>query len=147
MTSIRRALPAEANHLAKVFVDSRAEAMPWLVHIYGPKETACWIVELLHSMQVWVAVDETDRPVGLMVLGEDTIEHLYVDPPAQGTGVGSALVAHAKAQGNKRLSLWTFQRNIKARSFYERQGFVQVERTDGASNEEREPDLRYEWHR
>jgi hypothetical protein len=29
--------------------------------------------------------------------------------------------------------------------FYQRHGFVPVERTDGAGNEEREPDVRYQW--
>ena len=41
------------------------------------------------------------------------------------------------------VNLWTFQRNTGARRFYERNGFIAVELTDGASNEEREPDVRY----
>jgi hypothetical protein len=32
-----------------------------------------------------------------------------------------------------------------ARRFYERHGFVAVEHTDGAGNEEREPDVRFLW--
>ena len=32
-----------------------------------------------------------------------------------------------------------------AQRCYERQGFVAVERTDGAGNEEREPDVRLVW--
>jgi hypothetical protein len=38
-----------------------------------------------------------------------------------------------------------FQRNIRARRFYESRGFHLVEETDGAANEEREPDARYRW--
>jgi hypothetical protein len=38
-----------------------------------------------------------------------------------------------------------FQRNEDARRFYERQGCVLVELTDGAGNEEREPDALYAW--
>ncbi len=43
------------------------------------------------------------------------------------------------------LQLWTFQVNGPAQSFYERHGCRAVERTDGATNEEREPDVRYAW--
>jgi len=39
--------------------------------------------------------------------------------------------------------LWAFQRNQRARVFYEHRGFVAAEFTDGAGNEEREPDMRY----
>ena len=43
------------------------------------------------------------------------------------------------------LQLWTFQVNEAARRFYERQGFVAAESTDGSGNEERSPDVRYTW--
>ncbi len=43
--------------------------------------------------------------------------------------------------------LWTFQTNLPARRFYERHGFIAVRWTDGASNEERAPDVRYVWGR
>ncbi len=43
------------------------------------------------------------------------------------------------------LELWTFQVNARARRFYERHGFVEVDRTDGGHNEERQPDVRYAW--
>ncbi len=71
------------------------------------------------------------------------MDHLYVDPDSQGKGLGSALLA--KAQGtNQRLSLWTFQKNKRARKFYEAKGFRPVKFTDGA-NEEKEPDVLYTW--
>ena len=41
------------------------------------------------------------------------------------------------------LQLWTFQVNDRARRFYERNGFTIAEMTDGAGNQEREPDIRY----
>lgn len=46
-----------------------------------------------------------------------------------------------------RLYLWTFQRNAPARRFYEKRGFVLIEETDGARNEEKEPDALYLWSR
>ena len=52
-------------------------------------------------------------------------------------------LAEAVAESILTVDLWTFQRNAGARRFYERNGFVAMEFTDGASNEEREPDVRY----
>jgi hypothetical protein len=43
------------------------------------------------------------------------------------------------------LRLWVFQQNAGARAFYERRGFKLVRFTDGAGNEEHEPDALYEW--
>jgi hypothetical protein len=42
-----------------------------------------------------------------------------------------------------RLHLWTFQRNMHARRFYGVRGFLLVEETDGARNDEKEPDALY----
>ena len=67
-------------------------------------------------------------------------------PEAQGQGVGTELLDIAK-RASARLQLWTFQRNAQARRFYEARGFVLVEQTDGAGNEEKEPDARYLWMR
>jgi len=44
-------------------------------------------------------------------------------------------------------ALIQFQRNARARRFYEARGFRLIEETDGARNEEREPDARYLWAR
>jgi hypothetical protein len=40
--------------------------------------------------------------------------------------------------------LWCFQRNTRARRFYERRGFAPIRFTDGSANEERCPDVLYE---
>jgi hypothetical protein len=54
-------------------------------------------------------------------------------------------MALAKQRSPAELQLWTFQVNAGARRFYERHGFVPVELTDGATNQERQPDVRYRW--
>ena len=36
--------------------------------------------------------------------------------------------------------------NVGAQRFYERHGFVEIDRTDGRRNEERAPDILYAWH-
>lgn len=48
---------------------------------------------------------------------------------------------------SRSLQLWTFQKNDGGRRFCEARGFVAVDVTDGARNEEREPDVLYRWTR
>jgi hypothetical protein len=43
------------------------------------------------------------------------------------------------------LQFWVFQQNERARNFYEAHGAVAAKFTDGSGNEEKTPDVRYEW--
>jgi GNAT superfamily N-acetyltransferase len=95
------------------------------------------------AREVWIV--EVDGPVvALLVLDGHWIDQLYVDPEWTGRGFGSQLVALAKTLRPSGLELWAFQSNTRARRFYERHGFSAVEFTDG-DNEERAPDVRYQW--
>ena len=82
----------------------------------------------------------------MIAFRDDWIDQLYVLPDAQGRGTGSALLDVAMRAAD-RLGLWTFQRNAGARGFYEARGFKLIEQTDGARNEEKEPDVLYLWIR
>jgi ribosomal protein S18 acetylase RimI-like enzyme len=59
--------------------------------------------------------------------GVGELHALYVDPFAQGAGVGTALLAEAteelRAAGHAEATLWVFRDNGRARRFYERQGW------------------------
>lgn len=99
---------------------------------------------LLATCEVWV-VGEGDTPAGLLAIADSQIEQLYVDPSAQRKGYGSALLAHAKERSHGRLTLYTHQRNDRARRFYEGRGFRVV--AFGISGPpESEPDVFYEWN-
>ncbi len=80
-----------------------------------------------------------------MVVNGDELSQLYLDPDWRGRGLGDRFVELAKERSPEGLELWTFQVNKPAHRFYERHGFVAVEFTDGSTNEEREPDVRYVW--
>ena len=77
---------------------------------------------------------------------EGWLNHLFVHPNAQGQGHGSRLLDLFRADVET-LQLWTFQDNFRARGFYERRGFIAVEFTNGDGNDEKTPDVRYEWRR
>ncbi len=83
--------------------------------------------------------------IAMMVLDRDWVEQLYVDPDWTGRGIGTRLIDLAKRLRPSGLQLWAFQSNVRAHRFYERHGFLAVERTDGTANEERAPDVRYVW--
>lgn len=142
---IRRALPGEARSLAELWLKSRAASIPSIPPtIHTDDEVHEWFEEIvLQTSEVWVA-ESTNRTVGLMVLDKEWIDQLYVDPASTRMGIGTALLEHAKRERPSELKLWTFQSNVEARRFYENHGFVAVATTSG-DNEEREPDVCYEW--
>nr|WP_157330476.1 GNAT family N-acetyltransferase [Bradyrhizobium cajani] len=120
--------------------------MPWLVGLHTPEED-CWFYRerVYPTCWVWGRFDD-DALRGIIAFRDGWIEQLYVLPAAQGRGVGTELLRVAK-EACDRLELWTFQRNAPALRFYEARDFALVEQTDGARNEEKEPDVRYLWTR
>ena len=139
---IRRATPDDAAAISDVFVRARDE-MAYLPRIAAEVRPRLggWFLE---RAELWVA-EEDGRVVAFAGLEGSELSHLYVDPGAQGRGVGSALLDRAKSLRPEGIELWVFQKNDGARRFYERHGFRLVRLTDGAENMEREPDARYEW--
>ena len=86
-----------------------------------------------------------DEVVGFMRLDGVELDQLYIRPGWWGRGIGSRLIEHAKAQSPDGLTLWTFQVNERALGFYAHHGFIELLRTDGSGNEERQPDVRLGW--
>lgn len=100
---------------------------------------------LASDAELWLAERSRGELLGMLVLAGEWLDQLYVDPARSGAGVGSQLLDCAKRERPQGLRLWTFESNVRARRFYERRGFVAVERTDGAGNEEHAPDVLYVW--
>ena len=144
--TLRRARVDDATALADIHIAAVRDAMPYLPELHTDDETRAWMRDVvLPGSEVYVAEADDGRPVGFVALGADLVEHLYVSPGCQSRGVGSALLVRAKELRPDGFRLWVFQRNERARRFYERHGLRVVELTDGAANEEREPDALYEW--
>jgi len=144
---IRQARPADAPAIARLIRQSKAEAMPWLAVIHTLEEDDGWVAGvLLPSDDVRVAVSPADDSalLGVLALSPGWVNHLYVATSEQGRGVGSRLLRLAQETTTEDLQLWAFQRNTRARVFYEGRGFVEMRSTDG-DNDEREPDVLYRW--
>lgn len=149
--TLRPARGNDAADCASVYLRSRRFALPQVPLVHSDSDVRRWMAdEVIAHADVTVA--EVDgMVVALMVLDADAnprtgwIEQLYVDPSWIGRGLGQQFVDRAKAAHPDGLQLWTFQVNDPARRFYERLGFHEVERTEGSGNEERAPDIRYQW--
>jgi putative acetyltransferase len=82
----------------------------------------------LPSARLDLAVDETDRAVGFMLLNGSHMEALFVDPDYRGSGIGRALVEHA-VKRHPDLSTEVNEQNFQAIGFYERLGFERCGRS------------------
>lgn len=90
--------------------------------IYGMEHA-----DLIPVARKTVAALLDDRVVGFCFRDGAHIEDLWVDPPAQGRGVGRKLLAAAVAaiarDGYRTATLDCFEANANARRFYEREGW------------------------
>lgn len=145
-TTIRRATAADATALADVYLRSRAGAgdvIPPGVH--PPADVHRFVAEVVvPDREAWLACDPAGTAVGVLVLDGDDLDWLWVLPEVQGTGVGTALLAHATQRRPHGLALWVFASNTPALAFYARHGWRAVRTTPG-DNEEGAPDVRYVW--
>lgn len=118
---------------------------PWMPRMHSRRQTR----KFCHSMiaRGWVTLAEVDSKPRAFISREDQFIHaLYVLRGSYGQGIGHRLLRDAQMQ-HLALELWTFQFNTGAQRFYLREGFVEMERTDGQGNDEKLPDIRYRWER
>lgn len=141
---LRRAREDDAKIIAKILGDGVKIDLPFLPVLHTEEEDLNYTKNtILANYDVWVAVNGDDKPVGFISFENGNIHQLYVLNQYQGQKIGSALIKIAKDTFPE-LVLWTFQKS-KARTFYEAQGFTAVKFTDGAKNDEKEPDVFYTW--
>jgi GNAT superfamily N-acetyltransferase len=137
----------DADAIAKVLLAAGRADMPWLAVLHSEAETRWWVrTTILPTCSVWVA-EAAERVVEFAGLCAGVLAHLYIHPEAWGRGAGTQLLDTVRAASPGKLALYVFQRNVRARRFYEAQRFALLVAGTGATNEEREPDAYYEWHR
>ena len=143
---VRPAGRGDLASVAEVHLRARAAAYPAMPHSVHPDDEArAWVDGWdLTEYDVWVA-EASGRVVGYARFDAVWLDDLYVDPGAQGSGVGGTLLDVVKAQRPGGFGLWVFASNLAARAFYARRGLTEVEHTDGSGNQERAPDVRMVW--
>jgi GNAT superfamily N-acetyltransferase len=141
---LRAAIPTDGVAVAGVFGAARAE-MRYLPQLHSAAEhVAFFSGQVVPTSQVTLA-EVDDVIVGFSAVRDGWLDHLYVLPAWQGVGIGGKLLDRSMTENPTGLHLWAFAANRRALAFYARAGFVEVLRTDGSANEEREPDVQMQW--
>lgn len=143
---LRPARAEDAPGIAQLHRTSRAAAMPWLAVVHTPQEDLQYFSQQVLPVADVRVAEARGVLAGFAARRDSWLDHLYVAPGFWRGGIGGLLLDGAMVPA-PRLELWTFQRNEGARRFYESRGFRAAEFTDGARNEECEPDVRYVWTR
>lgn len=124
MTRIRRSRASDADAVLDIWrraVDA--------THDFLSAEDRAAIDEevqvLLPELDLWVAVDENNRPTAFMSMSDSSLDALFADPAQHGTGIGRALVDFALGS-NSYLRVDVNEQNEQAVAFYRRLGFRKV---------------------
>ena len=142
--TLRKARSTDAGTTGAI-LSAFAEQTAWMPILHTAAEAIGFCGQMIE--RGWVDVAEQEGKVcGFIARDGAEINALYPAPEAQGQGIGTALLQQAQ-RASASLNLWTFQANTGAQRFYKRHGFVEAERTDGARNEERLPDIRLIWNK
>jgi GNAT superfamily N-acetyltransferase len=145
--SLRPATDADASQVFEVLYSSRKALLPYAC-LRTADDVRQWTrTVLIPAGGITLAIG-AGSVVGVVGTqredGVSWITQLYVAPAHVAQGVGTLLLSHALTALPRPVRLWCFQRNTRARRFYERRGFEPLRFTDGAANEERLPDVLYE---
>lgn len=147
--SFRRATQSDAEALTQVYLSSRKKFVSFAPIPHSDEAVYQWIRNVMIPNNQVTLVEQDDKIIGMMALlteeGMGWIEQLYVHPDFVGCGIGTKLIERAKVELASPIRLYTFQQNQDAIRFYERHGFKAIQYSDGSGNEEKCPDVLYEW--
>ncbi len=136
------ARPSDAVRLARI-MGGWTDETDWMPKLHSHADNVKFLQRLIRDLDVTVLRNWRGAQ-GFLARNGAEVDALYLAPGARGRGMGTRLIDRAKA-ASERLELWCFQANTGALRFYDRQGFVEAERTDGAGNDEKLPDVRLVW--
>jgi GNAT superfamily N-acetyltransferase len=141
---VRLATLEDADVVADLYTAARVHAVPQMPPaLHTNAEDRAYVARRMSEDDVTVWVAEQDGEIlGFAHCTPTFLDGLYILPERKGQGIGSLLLDVVDATHPDGYELWVFESNIGARRLYERRGLVEVERTDGAGNEEKAPDIR-----
>ncbi|WP_218929516.1 GNAT family N-acetyltransferase [Piscinibacter gummiphilus] len=146
---LRPATDADAPAVADVLIATRRAFMPYAPMAHDPADVRRWVREVLVPSGGVTVACVAEAVAGVLATSESDgsawVDQLYVAPGFTGRGIGATLLGHAMVSCRRPLRLHCFQANLGARRFYERHGFRAVAFTDGQANEERCPDVLFEF--
>ena len=130
---IRKLQKVDINRVADIWLKTNLKA-----HFFIPEQY--WISnyefvkELLPQTEVYVYED--DKMIqGFIGINDEYIEGIFVSDEMQSRGIGKMLLDYIKDKKD-RLQLKVYQKNVRAMSFYQREGFtIQSEEMDEFTRE------------
>ena len=130
---IRKMQNIDINRVADIWLKTNLKA-----HDFIPEQYWTSNYELVKEMmsQAEVYVYEDDKMIqGFVGLSNEYIEGIFVSDEMQSCGIGKLLLDYIKNK-KVRLRLNVYQKNARALSFYQREGFdIQSEGVDEATGE------------
>ena len=130
---IRELRKADINKVADIWLNTNIKAHYFISAQYW-KSNFELVKELLLQATVYV-YEDNQKIQGFIGMNGEYIEGLFVSNEMQSQGIGKILLNYAKGKRNK-LFLNVYQKNTRAISFYQREGFeVQYSGLDEATGE------------
>ena len=125
---IRQGIAADYQQLLDIWL----RAVRATHHFLQPSDIDALLPQLREvyfpAVELWVAADTDDQPLGFIGFNENHVEMLFVDPERHGQGIGRALLDFGRRSRNA-MSVDVNEQNPQATGFYEHYGFVQTGRS------------------
>ena len=130
---IRELRKADINKVANIWLDTNITAHYFIPAQYWQNNFEL-VKELL--LQATVYVYEHNQEIqGFIGLNDEYVEGIFVSDEMQSRGIGKMLLDYIKDKKD-RLQLKVYQKNVRAMSFYQREGFtIQREQLDEFTGE------------
>ena len=130
---IRELRKVDINKVAEIWLDTNIKTHYFISAQYW-KSNFELVKELLLQATVYVYEDKQEIQ-GFIGLSNEYIEGIFVSAEMQSQGIGKVLLNYAKDKRSK-LLLNVYQKNTRAISFYQREGFeIQYSGLDEATGE------------
>ena len=130
---IRKLQKVDINRVADIWLKTNLKA-----HFSIPEQYWISNYEFVKEMlpQAEVYVYEDDKMIqGFIGVSDEYIEGIFVSDEMQSCGIGKMLLDYIKDKKDK-LQLKVYQKNVRAMSFYQREGFtIQSEEMDEFTRE------------
>ena len=117
---IRELRKVDINKVAEIWLDTNIKTHYFISAQYW-KSNFELVKELLLQATVYVYEDKQEIQ-GFIGLSNEYIEGIFVSAEMQSQGIGKILLNYVKGKRNK-LILNVYQKNTRAISFYQREGF------------------------
>ena len=130
---IRKLQKADINRVADIWLKTNLKAHFFISEQYWISNYE-FVKELLPQAEVYVYED--DKMIqGFIGINDEYIEGIFVSDEMQSRGIGKILLDYIKDKKD-RLQLKVYQKNVRAMSFYQREGFtIQSEEMDEFTRE------------